>query len=53
VLRYATIVRDLNVVNSGAKPGVLPPDLGFSMPFCFFLPKIRGFKILLRSSNLR
>jgi len=40
VPRYATIVKDLNVVNSGAKPGVLPLNLRFFVPFWVFRSKI-------------
>jgi len=34
-----------NDLSSGAKSGVLPPDLRFSMPFWVFLLKIWGFQI--------
>ena len=43
VPRYATIVKDLNVVNSGAKPGVLPLNLRFFVGFSFEDLNFLGF----------
>jgi len=42
-LRYIWYFR--NDLASGAKPGVLPPGLGSSMPFCIFSTEDLGSRI--------